>query len=137
MHARWSSSDGMAAVLQAVTGSIARASLLLLANAGCAGDKETCEGAELEEVIDALSDAHKAGGDCAIAVDLDFTDPEFSSCVEVAISEAQERRARMSRACQQLYDDVSEKLATGSGSTPGGTQCSGGVCCDDTGCYGG
>jgi hypothetical protein len=127
----------MATVLQAVAGGLAGASLLFLANAGCAEEEETCEGAELEEVIDALSEAHKAGSDCAIAVDLDFTDPEFESCIQVAISEAQERRARMSGACQRLYDEVSEKLRTGSGSPPGGTQCTGGVCCDDTGCYGG
>lgn len=137
MHAPANARDRWATLVKMAVGTIARWSLLLLTAAGCAEDDETCEGAELEEVIDALSDAQNAGGDCALAVDLDFTDPEFSTCIDAAITEARHRRSRMSRACQQLYDDVSEKLAVGSAPSSGGTQCSGGVCCDDSGCYGG
>lgn len=118
-------------------GKTALASLLLILSVGCVEEEETCDGADLQEVIDALSAAQSAGYDCGAAFGLDFDYPKFVACIQVATTEAQERRGRMPAACQKLFDDTARKLSVGSGSASAGTQCEGDVCCDDTGCYGG
>ena len=102
------------------------------AEAGC----DKCEGEDRQRIVEALwalqADAYEDRFDDACDIS------SLLGCIEQSSDNAQKRRDAMSAAGLELYDGYLKNLSVRSrGSHSYETMCSGDMCCDGTGCYGG
>lgn len=114
----------------------ALAVVLLIYSGAAEAQAQGCQGRDLQEAVAIIQAAHQGGMQLAYA-NIDFN-TKMAKMVQL-IQYLNRRASQLPYACQVLITAWSNSIAgqMGNGGGGGGTQCMSGVCCDDSGCYGG